>query len=138
MKPSRKGSAQPSSIPSPRSTSSIWALPIYMRIASKKPKWNSRKHWKSIRHLLTRIGCTASCFRSAVISKAHVLSTRPHTCERMTQKRQIIHDSEALACHVRSEAKANAKGRCAPNTIVKIDNFFAELKRRNVYKVAVE
>src|SRR3984893_3287027 len=31
---------------------------------------------------------------------------------------------------------AGAKCSCAKNTIVKIDNFFAELKRRNVYKVA--
>src|SRR5207244_9513736 len=30
-----------------------------------------------------------------------------------------------------------AKSRCAEITIVRIHNFFAELKRRNVYKVAV-
>ena len=31
----------------------------------------------------------------------------------------------------------DAKNRCAESTVVRIDNFFAELKRRNVYKVAV-
>ena len=51
------------------------------------------------------------------------------------QKRQIIHDAEALACHVGSRAKADAKGHRQKE--MKIDNFFAELKRRNVYKVAV-
>src|SRR5439155_5117032 len=30
-----------------------------------------------------------------------------------------------------------AKGRCPENATMKIDNFFAELKRRNVYKVAI-
>src|SRR5207253_3969151 len=30
---------------------------------------------------------------------------------------------------------AGAKGGCAENTIVKIDNFFTELKRRKVFKV---
>src|SRR5205814_1449354 len=32
---------------------------------------------------------------------------------------------------------AGPKGRCAENATMKIDNFFAELKRRNVYKVAI-
>jgi TolB-like protein/Tfp pilus assembly protein PilF len=44
-----------------------------------------------------------------------------------------------LACLARSSAKADAKSCCAENRTeaVKIDNFFAELRRRNVYKVAV-
>jgi len=37
----------------------------------------------------------------------------------------------------RSLAKADAKGGWAENARVKIDSFFVELKRRNVYKVAV-
>jgi TolB-like protein/Tfp pilus assembly protein PilF len=44
-----------------------------------------------------------------------------------------------LACLARSSAKADAKSCCAENRTeaVKTGNFFAELKRRNVYKVAV-
>jgi len=36
----------------------------------------------------------------------------------------------------RSLAKADAKSHFAENTIVKIDNLFAELKRRNVIRFA--
>src|SRR5206468_9632988 len=50
--------------------------------------------------------------------KSAMSGTRDSTCHAVAPAK-----AEALACHVRSTVKADAKSRCAENTRVKIDNF---------------